>query len=676
MRVIPGLLAILPVTSASATNPLAKVFELLDDCASKVQADIDAANKAYKEYFDWCDDTSKNAGFEIKTATATRDKLVAQIDDLTAKIADANTKIEKLTASIATDDKELKEATAIREKEAATFSAAEGELVGDIDMLDRAIAVLEKEMAKNPAAFAQISVNGENTAALLQALGAVIEAAGFSAVDQTHLTALVQQRSSSDDDDTELGAPAAKVYESKAGGIVDVLADMKDKADGELGDLRKAESNAAHNYNMLKQSLDDQIKADTADLDQEKNTQTAAEEEKATAEGDLGVTVKELKASEEELEICQSDCMLVAGDHELSVTARKDELAVIAKAKKILEESTKGASASFIQVSATTKSSRVVQIVKELARMHHSSALAQLASRIAAAAKYGHGEDPFTKIKGLITDMIAKLEKEAESDATEKAYCDEEMAKTEAKKSDLEGAVEKLTAKMDKASADSAELKGDVKRIQEELAILAKEQLVMDEIRAEENKNYVKAKSDLTLALDGVNKALELLRDYYGEAAAFVQQPAKPVSHAKSSGAGGSIISILEVCESDFANALAKEETEEADAASEYEKITQDNKLVKTTKDQDAKYKTQEFKSLDKALTELSTDKDTTATELAAVNEYYEKLKERCVAKPESYEDRRARREAEIVGLKQALDILESETAFVQRKRRGLRGNL
>jgi len=244
------------------------------------------------------------------------------------------------------------------------------------------------------------------------------------------------------------------------------------------------------------------------------------------------------------------------------------------------------------------------------------------------------------------------------------------------KKSDLEGAVEKLTAKMDKASADSAELKGDVKRIQEELAILAKEQLVMDEIRAEENKNYVKAKSDLTLALDGVNKALELLRDYYGEAAAFVQQPAKPVSHAKSSGAGGSIISILEVCESDFANALAKEETEEADSASEYEKITQDNKLVKTTKDQDAKYKTQEFKSLDKALTELSADKDTTATELAAVNEYYEKLKERCVAKPESYEDRKARREAEIVGLKQALNILESETAFVQRKRRGLRGNL
>jgi hypothetical protein len=49
-------------------------------------------------------------------------------------------------------------------------------------------------------------------------------------------------------------------------------------------------------------------------------------------------------------------------------------------------------------------------------------------------------------------------------------------------------------------------------------------------------------------------------------------------------------------------------------------------------------------------------------------------LKDRCVAKPESYEDRKARREAEINGLKDALNILESETAFVQRKGRGLRG--
>ena len=54
-------------------------------------------------------------------------------------------------------------------------------------------------------------------------------------------------------------------------------------------------------------------------------------------------------------------------------------------------------------------------LVKNLAKKQHS-ALAQLASRIAAVAKYGAaaGEGPFAKIKGLISDMIAKLEQETE----------------------------------------------------------------------------------------------------------------------------------------------------------------------------------------------------------------------------------------------------------------------
>merc|ERR1712183_415956 len=151
--------------------------------------------------------------------------------------------------------------------------------------------------------------------------------------------------------------------------------------------------------------------------------------------------------------------------------------------------------------------------------------------------------------------------------------------------------------------------------------------------------------------------------------AAFMQrmrQPAAPELHSKSGGAGGSIIDILEVVESDFTKNLAAEETEEADAVAVYEKTTQDNKLANTMKSQDVKYKTKEYKGLDKSISELSGDRDTTNTELSAVLDYYAKIKDRCIAKPESYEERKARREAEIQGLKSALSILESETAFVQ----------
>jgi len=154
--------------------------------------------------------------------------------------------------------------------------------------------------------------------------------------------------------------------------------------------------------------------------------------------------------------------MTTAADHEASVAARAEELAVIAKAKKILEETSKGAvqqSYDFLQTKMLTSSdlhkSEFVHLVKHLAKKEHSAALAQLASRIIAVVKYGGGADVFAKIKGLVSDMIAKLEKEAEDDATEKAYCDEEMSKTEAKKAELEEDLAKLIAKLDEAAANS-----------------------------------------------------------------------------------------------------------------------------------------------------------------------------------------------------------------------------
>merc|ERR1719201_1091633 len=116
-----------------------------------------------------------------------------------------------------------------------------------------------------------------------------------------------------------MGAPAAAAYKSKSGGIVDVLVDMKEKAESELGDLRKAENNAKHNFNMLKQSLEDSMKADNTDLSQEKTALAAAEEGKATAEGDLAVAKKDLATSENEFATTSTECMQVAADHEATV---------------------------------------------------------------------------------------------------------------------------------------------------------------------------------------------------------------------------------------------------------------------------------------------------------------------------------------------------------------------
>jgi len=231
-------------------------------------------------------------------------------------------------------------------------------------------------------------------------------------------------------------------------------------------------------------------------------------------------------------------------------------------------------------------------------------------------------------------------------------------------------------------------LKEEIQILEAELAALTKAQAEMDRIRQEQHADFGTAKADLELGLSGVRQAMSTLRDYYGSAAAamlqddskfgaFMQQPAVPEFHSKGQGAGSSIIGLLQVVESDFATNLAKEETEEDDAQAEYEKMSQENAVALTSKHQDVTYKTQEAKSQGKTSSEYSADRDTANTELSAVLDYYSKIKDRCIAKPEAYATRKARRAAEIQGLKEALSILEDEAALVQRKRRGsFRGSL
>jgi uncharacterized protein YlxW (UPF0749 family) len=697
-RFVLAFATLLAVAQGAETsnNPLGAVIDLLNGLKAKVIKDGEDEQKAYGEFFEWCDDAAKNSQFAIKTATAKSEKLSAEIADLSASIEASTAKIEDLAAAISTSETELKDATLIRDKEAADFAASEKELSETLSALDRALAILEKEMAKNPASFAQVDTS--NIASLLQSFSALIDATAVSVADKQKLVALVQsQQSDSDDDEDDApGAPAAATYKTHSGGILEVLEDLKEKAETQLADLRKAESNTKHNFDLLKGSLEDDISVKTKYMTEEKTAKAESSEGKATAEGDLETTTADLKSAKEELATTSATCMTTAADHEATVAARNEELKVIAEATKILLETSSGAveqTYSLVQVGASSRMQsradlarvEVATFVKQLARKEHSAALAQLASKIAAVARYS--DDPFTKVKGLIQDMIIKLESEAQAAATEKAWCDEQMAKTEEKKSELDEDIAKLTTKIDQATARSTQLKAEVKTLQGELAALAKEQAEMDKIRQDENAAYTEAKADLELGLSGVRKALDVLRSYYGGSAAliqdtqfksFMQQPAAPVKFEKSTGAGDSIVGILEVVESDFANNLAKVETEESDEVEDYEKTTQENAVTKTTKVQDVKYKTQEFTGLDKTVNELSADKESASAELASVMEYYGEVKDRCIAKPETYEERQAKRQNEIKGLKEALSILESETAFVQRKKRhgSMRGAL
>jgi septal ring factor EnvC (AmiA/AmiB activator) len=373
----------------------------------------------------------------------------------------------------------------------------------------------------------------------------------------------------------------------------------------------------------------------------------------------LSVTTKDLNEDVSALAGLHMDCMTKAEDFEAETQSRGEELKALAMAKKAVVENTSGAGGqtySFMQVSSDS-TNQAVRLIKDLARKQNAPELAQLASRMSSAIRLNHGADVFAKIKGMIADMIEKLEQEQAEAAELKQWCDKEIGESTAKQEETNALHEKLTTKFDKASSRSAQLKEEVATLQKELAELSATQSEMDKIRAEEKATFEKNHPEMEQGLKGVKLALKILNDYYAKA---------DKAHGSSDGAGSGIIGMLEVIESDFTKGISEMVAAEQTAAATVEKETKENAIEKTTKGQDVKYKTKEAAGLDKKAAELSTDIEGVKSELDAVNDYLASLEKKCTYKVESYADRKARREAEINGLKEALDILENETAFVQ----------
>merc|ERR1719410_2316304 len=328
-------------------------------------------------------------------------------------------------------------------------------------------------------------------------------------------------------------------------------------------------------------------------MDEAKQSKSASEESKATAEGDMDITSKDLAEDIKTLQDLHHNCMTKANDFEAEVKSRGEELKALATAKKIIKETTGGAAdqsygldqESFLQL--PEGETRAVRFVRQLAKHQKSSALAQLASRMASTIRFSTGNqaDIFGKVKGLIRDMIEKLEAEAEADATKKAYCDKELAETKKKKEDKTAEIEKLSAKIGSSKAKSANLKEEIATLQKELAALAGEQAEFDKIRAEEKAAFETNSAEMEKGLDGVKMALKVLNDYYAKA---------DKAHNAADGASTGIIGLLEVCESDFSKGLAEMRAAEESAINTYDQETKQNEIEKVTKDQDVKYKNKE----------------------------------------------------------------------------------
>merc|ERR1719267_68822 len=266
--------------------------------------------------------------------------------------------------------------------------------------------------------------------------------------------------------------------------------------------------------------------------------------------------------------------------------------------------------------------------------------------------------------------MIAKLEKQALEEATHDAWCKEENKKSKASRDAKIEKVDKYQARIDKASATVSMLKQEIAELSAQLKDLSMATAEATKIRTEEKAAFDKASKDYKESAEAVAQAMEVLREYYGSAALI--QMKQPTFASANSDSGNSIISFLEVAQSDFTRLLAEAEADEAEAVKAYEELSQASAVSKATKEAEVKGKTSEIKSLEVAVADTTSDLTSSQKELDAVMDYIEKLKDQCVSKAMTYEERKAKRDSEIAGLKSALEILAGEEpalSFLQKRK-------
>merc|ERR1719355_435224 len=121
--------------------------------------------------------------------------------------------------------------------------------------------------------------------------------------------------------------------------------------------------------------------------------------------------------------------------------------------------------------------------------------------------------------------MIAKLLKEAQEEATQKAFCDTEMGKSKASQAEKTATIDKLTTRIDGATATIAELTEAVKTLEAEIADIDSSQAEATKIRTAEKTDNTAAIKDFRDSANAVVAAMGVLKSFY-EGGALIQTKA------------------------------------------------------------------------------------------------------------------------------------------------------
>jgi len=642
-----------------------KVIQLMQDMLAKGKAakmDEEVKFAAYKQF---CEGTSEEKKTNIADAASEIEDLQASIQKAESDAAVLAEDIAGLDEDIAGWTEDIKEGTALREKQKADYETTLRDYEESLDALDRAIVVLKKQSADVPQA--------------MMLLQRVVATRKVPASARRTIEAFLSLQSRQDP--LSVTAPQAAGYEFQSGGVVEMLENLRDKFQKEKNDLEKDEMGAEHAFNLMQMELKDSISAAESMRATKAKMKAGKEADAATDKGSLADTMASKAEDEKYLADLVAQCEQKSNDFASRQQLRAEELEAIMKAIEIISSPDVAGNAgkhgvalaqSFaLRASHKSKgrvSPGVVSYIQSRADALQSRGLRMLAMQVAETER--EMADPFKKVKKMIDSMITKLLEEANEESDKKGWCDKEMAVNGQTREDKTEEVNTLTAEMDKLKADIMKLGQQIADLSTAITEIDSAMAEATDIRLaekEKNKNTIEDAKDAQTA---VGQAITVLKDFYAKAAtatALVQGKQTPEEEAPETfdepytgmgGASGGVVGLLEVIESDFNKLEAETAAAEDEAAKEYDRFMAESKKDKAVKTADMDYKKKTKTQKESDLSDTEGDLKGTEKELQSALFYYEKIKPQCVDAGVSYEERVAKREAEIESLKTALKIL------------------
>lgn len=698
MRVLPlvyvaslsGLATAAPVPP---TTGITKIINLLGEMKETGESEMAEKNKEAAEKKNEC--VAAITGFEkdIEFTTENFNEAKACEEEATGKAQQEQGKAVTLVQEIAEHNEALADAKKVYEEARSTNSKEQGELQEGVAMLSKAYSVLKRALAPKDGAASLIQLTrsgalttgqSEEIQKTLIAMAAIVDAGHvFSSKSKDKMISFLSQVSGglSKDDDMSFSfaqQPAASTssYDSKSGGILDAIEEMQEETEDNLNKLTTSMLENRHAFELLSQQTTSTVESKTQQMNAANKIAAENKGKAGECKADKEEQGSSLAAANKQLKTKNFECKEYEEAHAREIEDMTAESQVLGKAIEILsgkfggddaaETTDKDAKAAgFLQVKKVTKhvqlsllatamdsasmakKNRFAAQLQKVGQRFNSFALIQAAAQV-STGKAG----VFDKILKMINDMIVKLEDAQAKEAAAHADCQAKKAEGKKMTEKAVNKFDKLSARRDKNSAEAAKVAQ--KLIETQASLKSQNDAIAEStnLRNEDGASNAAIIKECTESIDAITSALGVLREYF---------------NADSSGRGASekasaILDILDTAQMDFEKCKVDTETAESAAKSAFEKEKQAHAVSSASLGATIQSKTAHQKNLQKQVSTNDADLEEAQKELTAAEGFVKAVNAKCAVKVMSFEEKQAKRKAEISGLKVALDILNEES--------------